>query len=69
MVRRRYCLIYKPERGDIAGWAIGNSLDYVRRRAGRKSVSDKLADVDLEQSLGKHDLGDGYVLLIDVDDE
>lgn len=61
---RNFCLL-RFEGSRIIGWVIADNLSDIRLRAGR-DVASQMTDVDITP--GQHDLGDGYVLLVDIKD-
>lgn len=61
---RNFCLL-KFHGQHIAGWVIADNLSDIRTRAGH--VPAKLLD-NPDIAPGKHDLGDGYMLLVDIRD-
>ena len=67
-MRMNYVLIrYHPvDSGQIIGWVISNDLERINQRS-MGQVRDKLNALG-EPSVGKHDLGDGFVLLVNIED-
>ena len=61
---RSFCLL-RFQGHKIIGWVIADNLSDIRLRAGAY-VTGELRDADITP--GQHDLGDGYVLLVDIKD-
>jgi hypothetical protein len=60
---RRFCLL-KFHGNHIAGWVIADNVADIRERA--PDTANLLSNPDITP--GKHDLGDGYMLLVDIKD-
>jgi hypothetical protein len=59
--------IVKIESGEIKGWIIATDTHDARRKAGGALLNDlaeKLYRIEFPKP-GKHDLGDGYTMLVD----
>ena len=61
---RSFCLL-RFSGHKVIGWVIADNLSDIRIRAGR-DVTERMKDADITP--GQHDLGDGYVLLVDIKD-
>jgi hypothetical protein len=69
----RYCLLRVKGGGAVVGWVIGNSADYICSRfpnvSNRHVIMEKIRKIEVEKRGGQHSLGQGFVLLTDINDE
>lgn len=56
------CLI-KIQNGQITGWILGTDVHDLRRKAPDEATAAMLYRMEFPPT-GKHDLGDGYFLLV-----
>ena len=64
----RYCIVnVDPERG-VAGWVIGDSLDYLKSRAQGTHIPAALDGLTISRYRGIYDLEQGYFLLVEFGD-
>lgn len=69
----RYCLLRVKGGGAIVGWIVGNSADYICSRvpnvSNRHVIMEKIRKIEADKRSGQHSLGQGFVLLTDINDE